>query len=68
MENVDTQPKLERLSYYKQALSNFNHTKQMLFEVGLIDNDLRLQLIALENNLAMKIKTLESDIKNGLIF
>lgn len=68
MEDASTQPKLERLSYYKQALSNLNHTRQILSDAGLVDNDLRLQLIALENNLSQKIKILESDIQNGIIF
>lgn len=61
-------PKLECLSYYKQALSNLLHSKEVLVECCLLDNDLRLQFLILEKNLTGKIFALESDIQNGLIF
>lgn len=68
MEPVSTQPKLERLSYLKQALSNMCHTREMLIDAGLLDNDLRLQFLTLERNLSNLIKTLDTDISNGIIF
>lgn len=66
--NKDEMPKLECLSYYKQALSNLNHTREVLSSSGLMDNDLRLQFLSLEKNLSGKIKILESDIQHGIIF
>lgn len=68
MEPSNSQPKLERLSYFKQALSNITHTREVLTEAGLLDGDLRLQFLSLERNINNKIKTLEIDISNGIIF
>ena len=67
MSDKNYKPKLEILSYYKQSLSNINHTRQILLDCGLLDNDLRLQFLTLEKNLSGKIKNLEYDIQNGII-
>ena len=60
--------KLEQLSYFKQALSNIIHTKQILFDAGLLDGDLRLQFLSMEKFFIQKIEYLETDISYGIIF